>query len=138
MPHKNTTQKIRRCKIKKPFRDCRMYIHKSTPNTLRNKKTDKPYIFSSNEEFRYALRQYVQNPDTYKKIYGPMSSWDTHKVTYTNYLGDIFNRNPSIWDHPDTDVSNWDVSNVENMKYMFCGCKGIHLCQRERQRMIHP
>jgi len=48
------------------------------------------------------------------KKYGPISTWDTSKVTSMDYL---FRENEAF----NADIGKWDVSNVERMNFMFKG-----------------
>lgn len=66
--------------------------------------------------FKKAVKAYIADPAAGEAEHGPISTWDTSKVTKMDYLftyADQFNE----------DISGWDTSNVDDMSGMFDNAK---------------
>jgi hypothetical protein len=76
------------------------------------------YRFKKNLELKKAVNEWINNRSFAIKLYGKISLWDTSCITsmkllfYKEYEDLDFNEN----------INSWDVSNVEDMSWMFCRC----------------
>ena len=77
-------------------------------NIIKNYIIFKP---KNNKELEIAVREWVKNKDFSKVKYGPISNWDTSLIKSMANLFDSLDFNDYI--------SDWNVSNVENMDYIF-------------------
>jgi len=91
----------------------------------------------TDDGFKKAVKEYVQDTAAAEAKYGHISTWDTSGVTKMDYLfcyADQFNEDISKWDTSNVvdmsgmfdnakkfnqDISGWDVSKVTNMYAMF-------------------
>jgi hypothetical protein len=92
----------------------------------------RPYLRSlkhsrTDNDFKEAISDWLENRRTAEVKYGHISQWDTSRVTN---VADIFNSSP--WSDKknrstkrgfNDDISGWDMSAVTNARYMFYGCR---------------
>ena len=65
-----------------------------------------------NNNIRKAVRLWMSDPRTARRVYGPIQNWDTSQVTAMDSLSlgaESFSE----------DISRWDVSNVKSMQWIF-------------------
>ena len=71
-----------------------------------------PYVFTTKEQLKTAVKKYYTQKKSAIKIYGPIETWDVSQITDMSRLfADLENFNE--------DISNWNVSNVTNMHATF-------------------
>ena len=68
--------------------------------------------FTTDKELKIAVNLWCSNKKYAIKKYDHISLWDTKKIKHMNSL---FSNKTSF----NEDLSNWDVSNVTDMSYMF-------------------
>ena len=84
--------------------------------------TNNNKLIRTDENIKTAVTEWL-NGDKKEAInkYGHIRDWDTFKVTNMNYLFSIIVDRKIQDNYFNDDISNWNVSNVENMKGMFAG-----------------
>jgi len=65
-----------------------------------------------NNNIRKALRLWMSDPTTARRVYGPIEKWDTRRVTA---MDSLFLGSQNFGE----DISKWDVSNVRSMQWLF-------------------
>ena len=124
---KQTKQKNR--SSKKSNRKSKRLVNKSkirlvnksnmNKNKIKGGNISLPFTPASKEELMQAVNEFRNKENIEKTIetYGKMDTWIVSSITDMSELFKQF-----IFDNTNDIVSNWDVSNVENMSYMFYNC----------------
>ena len=81
---------------------------------IKNKSNNYKYSPETKEELKEIIERRIKTEG--KEV--DLNDIDTSKVTDMSYLFSALEFNGEI--------SNWDVSNVTNMRYMFYGCKSFN------------
>ena len=125
------------------FNDFRTYYELQDDSTTLKKIAFEPCALDSDATFRTAINECLAVSETisisgncYLTKWGPMSDWDTSKITNMTeiFMGKKFNGNISEWntsqvttmakmfsetDNFNKDISGWNVSKVSTMADMF-------------------
>ena len=75
----------------------------------------------TNNNIRTAVREYFRDRSTSVVKYGPINMWNVSEVTNMMLLFQYITEFSE-----DDDISEWDVSNVTIMSYMFADCENFN------------
>lgn len=83
------------------------------------------FIPKNKEELVIAVNEWNRNNPVALSKYGHISTWDTSLI---NDMSKLFHSiqdpyDPLYYKYFNDDISSWNVKNVKNMSYMFCGNK---------------
>jgi surface protein len=106
-----------------PLVGTEFYMIKRSVRTIENKET-----------LHKLINQWVDGDrKELEEIYGSIDLWDVSKITDMSYLFQYHTDSPYlnttkmfVFDTFNEDISEWDVSNVENMSCMFANCRGFN------------